>query len=41
MQIKNHVLTITAIMILLAGMADAAAPGDEHASLSRITFYVA
>jgi len=41
MQIKNYVLTITAIMILLAGVADKTAPGDEQASFSRITFYVA
>jgi hypothetical protein len=40
MKTINHVLIITAVVVLLVGALGAAAAEDELASLSRITFYV-
>jgi hypothetical protein len=41
MKTKNHVLIITAVVLLLTGTVGTAASGDEQGSLSKITFYVA
>jgi hypothetical protein len=41
MKIKNQIRILTAAVLLLAGVAGAAAAADEQALPAKITFYVA